>query len=116
MLSRAQLVSTYALCGFSNIGSLGVTLGALGGMCPAKEGVFAKCAFRAVVAGSIACFLTACVAGAPNSVPQSRGRAAMSVAGVLASEVGDCRSGADAGCINLDDVWRLLNATSSVQL
>ncbi|CAN7942300.1 unnamed protein product, partial [Ixodes hexagonus] len=60
---RSVVIATYALCGFSNFGSVGIMLGALGALCPERKGDLAEMAIRALCAGSAACFLTACVAG-----------------------------------------------------
>ncbi|XP_076328161.1 solute carrier family 28 member 3-like [Tachypleus tridentatus] len=60
---RSQAIAVYALCGFSNIGSIGIQLGALGAMAPERKSDLASLAVRAVIAGSTACFMTACVAG-----------------------------------------------------
>lgn len=60
---RSVVIATYALCGFSNLGSIGITLGALGALCPERKGDLANMSIRALCAGSAACFLTACVAG-----------------------------------------------------
>jgi concentrative nucleoside transporter, CNT family len=57
------LISTYALCGFSNFGSIGIQLGALGAMAPSRRNDLAKLALKAMIAGNIACFMTACIAG-----------------------------------------------------
>uniref|UniRef100_A0A914XAR9 Concentrative nucleoside transporter C-terminal domain-containing protein n=1 Tax=Plectus sambesii TaxID=2011161 RepID=A0A914XAR9_9BILA len=59
---RAQMIATYALCGFSNFSSIGIQLGILGGMAPGKKSILSKIALRALVAGSISCFMTACIA------------------------------------------------------
>lgn len=60
---RSVVIATYALCGFSNFGSIGIMLGAMGAMAPARKGDLAEVSLRALAAGSAACFLTACVAG-----------------------------------------------------
>ncbi|XP_077516259.1 putative transporter YutK [Amblyomma americanum] len=60
---RSVVIATYALCGFSNLGSIGICLGGLGAMAPDRKGDFAAVSIRALAAGSAACFLTACVAG-----------------------------------------------------
>jgi nucleoside permease NupC len=60
---RAQMIATYALCGFSNFGSVSIQLGILGTMVPEKKSVLARIALRALMAGSISCFYTACLAG-----------------------------------------------------
>lgn len=60
---RAQIISTYALCGFSNIASIGIQIGGIGAMAPSRQGDLARLSVRALIAGSLACFITACIAG-----------------------------------------------------
>jgi pyrimidine nucleoside transport protein len=60
---RSKTISTYALCGFSNPASVGIQISAFSTLAPSRRQDFARIAFRAYVAGSMACFLTACVAG-----------------------------------------------------
>ena len=60
---RATLIATYALCGYANPGSMGVQLATLGSLCPSRRDEVSSIIFRAFVAGSVACFLTACIAG-----------------------------------------------------
>ncbi|MDJ0674057.1 MAG: NupC/NupG family nucleoside CNT transporter [Calothrix sp. MO_167.B42] len=60
---RAKLISTYALCGFSNIGSIGIQIGGIGGIAPKRQADLAQMGIRAMVGGAIACFMTACIAG-----------------------------------------------------
>ena len=60
---RSQIISTYALCGFSNIGSIGIQIGGIGAMVPQRQGDLARLSVRALIAGSVACFMTACIAG-----------------------------------------------------
>lgn len=61
---RSIAITTYALCGFANPGSVGVQLAILSGICPERKKDFAQIVMRAFVAGSVASFLTACIAGA----------------------------------------------------
>lgn len=61
---RAALIATYALCGYANPGSMGVQLATLGSLCPTRRDDVSSVIFRAFVAGSVACFLTASIAGA----------------------------------------------------
>ncbi|KAG0723855.1 Sodium/nucleoside cotransporter 2 [Chionoecetes opilio] len=65
---RAEIIATYALCGFSNISSIGINLGGFGAMAPSRRGDLAKVVVRAMIAGSCACFLTASIAGTLLSV------------------------------------------------
>ncbi|XP_059156382.1 solute carrier family 28 member 3-like [Physella acuta] len=60
---RSEVIATYALCGFSNIGSMGIVLGSLSAMAPNRQTILSKLVFRAMVAGNVACFVTACIAG-----------------------------------------------------
>ncbi|XP_025093525.1 solute carrier family 28 member 3-like isoform X2 [Pomacea canaliculata] len=60
---RSEIIATYALCGFSNFGSMGIMLGALTGMAPDRKKDLASIVLRAMIAGNIACFFTACIAG-----------------------------------------------------
>lgn len=60
---RNRLLATFALCGFSNIGSIGIQLGILASLSPQRKSDLAEMAIRTLVAGSITCFITACVAG-----------------------------------------------------
>ncbi|XP_076461138.1 putative transporter HI_0519 [Babylonia areolata] len=60
---RSEVIATYALCGFSNFGSMGIMLGALSAMAPHRRQDMAQIVLRAMIAGNIACFFTACIAG-----------------------------------------------------
>jgi len=63
MSPRSQLIATYALCGFGNIGSLGIQIGVLGQLGPKKKKVFAQVAFSALVTGVLATLMSASIAG-----------------------------------------------------
>jgi CNT family concentrative nucleoside transporter len=60
---RAQVIATYALCGFSNFSSIAIQIGGIGGMAPERKADLARLGLRAMVAGSLACFQTATIAG-----------------------------------------------------
>ncbi len=60
---RASLLATYALCGFANFGSIGVQIGGLTTIVPERRTDFAQLAFRAMLGGTLASFISACVAG-----------------------------------------------------
>ena len=60
---RSITIASYALCGFANFGSLGVLLGGLGGIAPARRADIARDGLRAVLAGAMASFSTAVIAG-----------------------------------------------------
>jgi pyrimidine nucleoside transport protein len=61
---RAAIIATYALCGYANPGSIGVQIATLSALCPERKADFTATVGRAFLAGTIACFLTACIAGA----------------------------------------------------
>ena len=60
---RAALIASYALCGFANFASVGIQLGGIGAMAPERMRDLSGIAMRAMIGGSIATFLCACVAG-----------------------------------------------------
>ncbi|KAK3588469.1 hypothetical protein CHS0354_004683 [Potamilus streckersoni] len=59
---RSEIIATYALCGFSNFGSIGITLGGMGALAPNRKKELSRMVLRAMIAGNVACFLTACIA------------------------------------------------------
>jgi CNT family concentrative nucleoside transporter len=60
---RSAVIASYALCGFANFGSLAILLGGIGGMAPSRRPEVARLGLRAILGGSLATFMTACVAG-----------------------------------------------------
>ncbi|KFM80866.1 Solute carrier family 28 member 3, partial [Stegodyphus mimosarum] len=61
--ARSEAIATYALCGFSNVSSIGIQIGALSALAPGRKSDFAQIALRAMITGTATCFLNACVAG-----------------------------------------------------
>ena len=60
---KSIIIATYALCGFSNFASIGIQIGGIGALAPGQKSTLAKLGMRALLAGTIACFLTATLAG-----------------------------------------------------
>lgn len=60
---RTVVILTYALCGFANFGSIAIQLGGIGGIAPERRKDLAKLGIRSMIAGAIACFITATIAG-----------------------------------------------------
>ncbi len=60
---RSIVISSYALCGFANFGSLAILLGGLGGIAPERRRDIARDGLRAILAGSLAGFMTGALAG-----------------------------------------------------
>ena len=56
-------IATFALCGFANIGSVGIQIGGIGSLAPERKGDLARLGFRAMLAGTLANFLSATLAG-----------------------------------------------------
>jgi CNT family concentrative nucleoside transporter len=61
--NRTKIILSYALCGFANLGSIGIQLGGIGGIAPERRGDLAKLGVRALLAGTFASFITANIAG-----------------------------------------------------
>ncbi|RLT07129.1 MAG: NupC/NupG family nucleoside CNT transporter [Planctomycetota bacterium] len=60
---RAIIISTYALCGFANFASIGVQIGGIGAIAPERRTDLTQLGMRAMLGGSLACCMTACIAG-----------------------------------------------------
>jgi CNT family concentrative nucleoside transporter len=60
---RSRLLLTYALCGFANFGSLGIMIGGMSTMCPARRPEIVALGLKSIVAGTLATCLTAATVG-----------------------------------------------------
>ncbi|KFO80866.1 Sodium/nucleoside cotransporter 1, partial [Cuculus canorus] len=60
---RAESITTFALCGFANISSIGIMLGGLASMVPQRKGDLASTVLRALLTGICVSMLNACLAG-----------------------------------------------------
>lgn len=60
---RSAVITTYALCGFAHVASLSIFIGGVSALAPGKTRALSKIGFRALMAATLACLLTACVAG-----------------------------------------------------
>ncbi len=60
---KAQMIVTFALCGFANFSSIGIQIGGIGALAPSRKTELAKLGMRAVFAGSLASFVTASLVG-----------------------------------------------------
>jgi CNT family concentrative nucleoside transporter len=61
---RSRIILTYALCGFANFGSLGIVIGGLGAMVPARRREIVQLGFRTIVSGTLATCMSGALAGA----------------------------------------------------
>ncbi len=60
---KSMIISSYALCGFANFSSIGIQIGGIGALAPERRGDLSKVAFKAMIGGALASWLTATVAG-----------------------------------------------------
>jgi CNT family concentrative nucleoside transporter len=61
---RTRLILTYALCGFANLGSLGILIGGMVAMVPERRAEIVSLGARTIVSGTLATLMTAAVVGA----------------------------------------------------
>jgi CNT family concentrative nucleoside transporter len=60
---RSFTIATFALCGFANFSSIGIQIGGIGALAPTRRSDLARLGFRAMIAGTLANFLTAIIVG-----------------------------------------------------
>ncbi len=60
---RSLIIATYALSGFANFSSIAIQIGGIGGIAPERRSDLSRLGLRAMIAGSIAAFMTATIAG-----------------------------------------------------
>ena len=60
---RSFTIATFALCGFANFSSIGIQIGGIGSLAPTRRHDLARLGIRAMVAGTLANFMTATIAG-----------------------------------------------------
>jgi CNT family concentrative nucleoside transporter len=60
---RSFTIATFALCGFANFSSIGIQIGGIGSLAPNRKQDLARLGFRAVIAGTMANYLAAAIAG-----------------------------------------------------
>jgi CNT family concentrative nucleoside transporter len=60
---RSFTIATFALCGFANLGSIGMQIGGIGALVPERRNDLAKLGVRAMLAGTMANLISASIAG-----------------------------------------------------
>src|SRR5688572_332571 len=60
---RSFVIATYALCGFANFSSIAIQIGGIGALAPTRKSDLARLGLKAVAAGTMANFMSACIAG-----------------------------------------------------
>jgi CNT family concentrative nucleoside transporter len=63
LTERTKIILSYALCGFANVGSIGVLVGGMGALMPTRRGDIARLGILALVGGTCSTFMTAIIAG-----------------------------------------------------
>ena len=63
LTQRSIIILTYALCGFSNFASIGIQIGGISSLAPNQRGHLAQLGLRALLGGTLACLMTAAIAG-----------------------------------------------------
>ncbi|MGZ5977527.1 MAG: NupC/NupG family nucleoside CNT transporter [Isosphaeraceae bacterium] len=63
LIERSFVIASFALCGFANFSSIGIQLGGIGALAPERRHDLARLGFRALLAGTMANFLSASIAG-----------------------------------------------------
>jgi len=60
---KSFVIATYALCGFANLSSIAIQVGGIGALAPSRKSDLARLGLKAVAAGTMANFMSACIAG-----------------------------------------------------
>jgi len=60
---RSFTIATFALCGFANFSSIGIQIGGIGALAPEQRSQLAKFGIRAMLAGTMANLMSACIVG-----------------------------------------------------
>jgi CNT family concentrative nucleoside transporter len=63
LMPQSFTIATFALCGFANLSSIAIQIGGIGALAPRRRGDLARLGFKAVMAGTMANFMSACIAG-----------------------------------------------------
>jgi CNT family concentrative nucleoside transporter len=60
---KSVVMSTYMLCGFANVASIGIQIGGIGALAPTRKGMLSQLGVRALIGGTIASLMTAVIVG-----------------------------------------------------
>ena len=58
-----MIISIYAVCGFSNLLSIAIQIAGISALAPSRKPDLARLGIKALIGGSLACFMTAAIAG-----------------------------------------------------
>ena len=60
---HSRLIMIYALCGFANLGSLGIMIGGMGSMVPERRTEIVELGFKSIIAGTLATLMAGAIVG-----------------------------------------------------
>lgn len=60
---RSFIIATFALCGFANLSSIAIQIGGIGALAPSRKSDLARLGLKAMLVGTLANFMSACIAG-----------------------------------------------------
>ena len=60
---KSIIIATYALCGFANFASIGIQIGGIGAIAPGQRKNLTELGIKSLIGGTVACFMTAAIAG-----------------------------------------------------
>ncbi len=60
---KSVIIATYALCGFANFASIGIQIGGIGAIAPGQRKNLTELGIKSLIGGTVACFMTAAIAG-----------------------------------------------------
>jgi CNT family concentrative nucleoside transporter len=61
--AKSAIIASFALCGFANFSSIAIQLGGIGALVPERRSDLAKLGFQAMICGTMASYISACLAG-----------------------------------------------------
>jgi len=60
---RSAVICSYALCGFAHVASIAIFIGGISAVAPKTTHTLSRIGFKALIAATLACLMTACIAG-----------------------------------------------------
>lgn len=74
MAEKSVIIATYALCGFANFASIGIQIGGISAIAPGQRKNLTELGVPSLIGGTVACFLTAIIAGVMYTPSQELGQ------------------------------------------